>query len=101
MPYHRVPIGDGGAAGISEGSGALHSGISLVWSSGKYVMGIGTDTLGPKSQFSRPQGTSTRLQRRLTRPHEARMCRSSWTCPGRAEWRRPIGVVWALSQASA
>jgi hypothetical protein len=55
VPYHRVPIGDGGAASISQGSGALHSTVDLVWSSGRYVIAIGTQTIGPKPQFSQAQ----------------------------------------------
>jgi hypothetical protein len=51
--HRRVSVGDGGAASISQGS--LQSTVDLVWSSGKYVMQIGTQTLGPKSQLSQAQ----------------------------------------------
>jgi hypothetical protein len=52
-PYRRVSIGDGGAARISKCS--LQSTVDLIWSSGKHVIQIGTQTLGPKSQLSQGQ----------------------------------------------
>ena len=64
-PHHRVSIGDGGAASISQGS--LQSSVDLVWSSGKYVIQIGTQTLGPKSQLSQAQvlALARRVQARV------------------------------------
>jgi hypothetical protein len=68
-PHRRVSVGDGGAASISQGS--LQSTIDLVWPSGKYVMQVGTQTLGPKSQLSQAQVLA--LNRRKIRANGSRI----------------------------